>query len=588
VSGQAWFAFAVVAAVFALMSLTRTAPYLILLGGLTALLVTGVVDPASAFAGFSNPGVVTVGALFVVAAGASQTGVMTNLVQRALGRPRSERRAQARLAGPVVAVSAFLNNTPVVAMLIPVVIDWSRRTGIASSKLLIPLSYAAILGGLCTLIGTSTNLIVNGLLIDSGRPGLGIFDIAPVGIPCAVVGLAVMLMLGRWLLPSRPSEGAAFADPREYTAEMVVAPGGPLVGKTIEAAGLRHLPGLFLAEINRDGDVLAAVGPNERLRANDQLVFVGLVDSVVDLHALPGLAPATRQTFRLDAPRAERCFAEAVLSPSCAIIGQTIREGRFRTRYNAVVLAVSRNGQRIIARIGDIELQPGDAVLVEAMPSFIEQQRNSRDFYLVSRFDGGQPPTHDRAPIALGIMAAMVLAAATGAISMLAASLLAAGAMLATRCCSEETARRTIDWQLLLAIGAAVGLGHGLEQTGAARAIANTFLAGVSTNPWLALAVIFAVSTALSELVTNNAAAVIVFPIAMATAERLGVNHMPFVVAVMIGASASFSTPLGYQTNLMVYGAGGYRVSDFLRMGPPISLALGTTTCAVAPLIWPF
>lgn len=585
---EAWVATGVVAAVFVLLAIARHPPYLVLLGGLAVLLVAGVVEAPAAFGGFANEGLVTVAVLSVVAAGLSQTGALAYLVQRALGRPESAAQAQRRLVAPVVVGSAFLNNTPLVAMLMPAVMDWCKAARIPASKVLLPLSYLAILGGLCTLIGTSTNLVVNGLLVAAGAPALGLFDITWVGAPCAVAGTAFLLGAARWLLPDRQGPPALPADPREYTVEMIVSPIGPLVGQSIEAAGLRHLPGLYLMEIHRGSHLLPAVNPAERLEALDQLVFVGVVDSIVDLQRIPGLQPATRQVFKLDAPRAERCFAEAVVSRSCPLVGQTIRDAGFRSRYNAVVLAVSRSGERVPGRIGDIQLRSGDVLLLEALPSFVEQQRNSRDFYLVSRLDGAGPPTKGQAPIAIGILAGMVALAASGLLTMLQAAVLAAAAMLLTRCCSEETARRSLDWPLLLAIGASFGLGRALEGTGAAENMAHALLAPAGANPWLALIVIYGVTTALSEFVTNNAAAVIVFPIAMATAAQLGVSPMPFVIAVMIAASASFATPLGYQTHLMVYGPGGYRLSDFLKMGVPMNMLMWAVTCAIAPLVWPF
>ncbi|MBI3993894.1 MAG: SLC13 family permease [Candidatus Lambdaproteobacteria bacterium] len=587
-STEAWIASGVVVLVLVLLARTRLAPYLILMGGLTILLVSGVLSPRAALAGFSNDGLITVGVLFVVAAGLRQTGVLAALVQRALGRPRTVLRAQARLALPVIAGSAFLNNTPVVAMLMPVVMDWCKATHIAPSKLLLPLSYTAILGGLCTMIGTSTNLVVNGMLVATGKPGMALFDITWVGLPCALAGMVYLLLAGRYWLPDHTVDLGVPADPREYTAEMIVTPKGPLVGKSIEDAGLRHLPGLFLMEIHRGDLLLPMVDPAERMEANDQLVFVGVVDSVVDLQRIPGLQLATRQVFKLDSHRAQRCFAEAVVSPTCPLIAQTVREGRFRTRYNAVVIAVSRNGERVPGRIGDIVLRAGDALLLETHPSFVEHHRNSSDFFLVSRLDAAGPPTTRQAPIASAILVAMVAVAALGLLSMLQAAFLAAAAMLLTRCCSEETARRSIDWPLLLAIGASFGLGRALEETGAAGITARLLLSPAGNNPWLALILIYGVTMGVSELVTNNAAAIIMFPIAMATAAALHVSHQPFAIALMIAASAAFATPLGYQTNLMVYGPGGYRFGDFLRMGIPLNLLLWAITCTLTPLVWPF
>lgn len=585
---DAWIATTVVVAVFVLLTFSRQPPYRILSGALGILIVSGVVAPVRALEGFGNTGLVTVAVLFIVAAGLRQTGALGYLVQQALGRPGSETKAQLRLVPPVVLGSAFLNNTPVVAMLMPVVMDWCKTSGIRASKLLLPLSYTAILGGLCTLIGTSTNLVVNGLLVAEGGAGLGLFDIAWVGIPCALVGVTYLLLASPRLLPDRSIELTLEQDVRKYTVEMAVSPSGPLVGKSIEDAGLRHLPGLYLMEIHRGSQILAMVGPAEILQAEDQLVFVGVVSSVMDIQRIPGLELATHQVFKLDSHRAERVFAEAVVSQTCPIVGKTIREGRFRNRYDAVVIAVSRNGERVPGRLGDIELHAGDALLLETNPSFIWEHRDSRDFYLVSRIDTASPPTSKQAPIALGILAVMVLVVATGLMGMLQASIAAAAAMILTRCCSEQTARRSLDWAVLLTIGVSFGLGAALEDTGAAQAIAQALLSQAGTDPLLALILIFGTATLLSELVTNNAAAVIVFPIAMSTAAQLQVSYLPFVIALMIAASSAFATPLGYQTNLMVYGPGGYRATDFLKMGLPMKALMWIVTCTLAPIIWPF
>jgi di/tricarboxylate transporter len=587
-SVDAWVAVGVVVAVFALMSLTTLAPYLAIWGGVIALVLSGVLDSSSALVGFANEGMVTVGVLFVVAAGLRETGVLAMVVGPLLGRPASARAAQSRLSVPVAAASAFINNTPLVAMLLPVASDWAKRIQIPASKLLIPLSYAAILGGLCTLIGTSTNLVVNGLLLDSGRPGMGMFEIGMVGLPCALAGLVYVIALGDKLLPSRGEARAVLEDPRQYTVEMVVAAGGPLAGKTVEQAGLRHLPGVFLAEIHRGETVLAAVGPGQKIEANDQLVFVGMVESVVELQQRAGLLPAPRQLFKLDAPRSERWFVEAVVSHNCPIVGNTIRDGAFRTRYNAVVIAVAREGQRIDRKIGDIVLEPGDVLLLEAPPSFVEQNKNSNDFYLVSRAGDAQPPRHDRAWFAIAVFAAMVGLAVTDTLSMFEASLCAAAAMLVLRCCNEESLRRAVDWQLLLAIAGAFALGRALQSTGAAAAIADALVGAAGTDPRLALGAVCLATVIVTEMVTNNAAAVIMFPIAVQTASNLGVDPMPFVIGVAIAASAGFATPLGYQTNLMVYGPGGYRAADFLRIGLPLDALILVVNVALTPVFWPF
>ncbi len=587
-SPEAWFTVAVVGLCFALLASNRVSADIALMGGLTLLLVSGILTPGQALSGFSNEGMITVGVLYVVVAGLRDTGAIGWVVQYMLGRPKSLAGAQIRLMTPVAGLSAFLNNTPVVAIMIPAVQDWARRNQISVSKLLIPLSYAAIAGGTCTLIGTSTNLVVNGLLIRETGGGISMFELAWVGVPLTIVVIAVTILLSRWLLPDRLPAIGQFADARGYTVEMLVDPDGPLVGKTIEQAGLRHLPGLYLAEIDRGDQVLPAVSPLERLQARDRLVFAGVIESVVDLQKIHGLTPATNQIFKLDMPRPERCLVEAVISESCPIVGKSIREGRFRTLYNAAIIAVSRRGEQVKMKIGDIVLMPGDTLLLEANPSFVVQQRNSRDFYLVSRLEDSSPLQHERAPLAITIMVAMVLSVAFGWLSMLQGALLAGGLMLITRCTRARTARQTVDWQILIVIGASLGIGEALHLTGAAQAIAGSMLALIGNDPWGALLMVYVITALFTAIITNNTAAVLMFPIALALARTLEVDFMPFMITIMVAASMSFATPIGYQTNLMVFGPGGYRFNDYLKLGLPLTAVVGVVVMLIVPAIWSF
>ena len=579
----------VVASVLGVLLSTRVAADMAFLAGLTALLVCGVLAPSEAFAGLGNPGLVTVGVLYVVVAGIEDTGGIRWIVRRLLGQPRSLGHAQLKLMSPVAALSACMNNTPVVAMLIPAVREWARKHDLASSKLMIPLSYAAILGGTCTLIGTSTNLVVNGLLVEQ-RPGAGLhmFDLAWVGLPVAVAGIGFVYLSSRWLLPERRPAMAQFSQPREYSVEMLVDRDGPLVGRSIEQAGLRHLSGMYLIEIDRNDTVLPAVSPREVLQGGDRLVFVGMPDSVVELQKIRGLSPATNQVFKLDGPRSQRMLFEAVVSDHCRLVGQSIRAGRFRLRYNAVVIAVARGGRRLRQKVGDIVLQAGDTLLLEARPSFIEQQRNSREFLLVSRLEDSSPLRHERAPIALGLLVLMIASVTLGWLSMLEAALLAAAGMLVTRCTSIERARQNIDWSVLLVIAAAFGLGAALDKTGVAAATAHQLVGLAGDAPWIALAAIYVATALFTALITNNAAAVLMFPITLAVAADLGVDPMPYIIAVMIAASASFATPIGYQTNLMVLGPGGYHFGDFLRIGLPLNLVTGVVAVLLIPWVWGF
>ncbi|MEM8832390.1 MAG: SLC13 family permease [Cyanobacteria bacterium P01_G01_bin.19] len=588
-SWQAWIAIAITVGVFVLNAVTSLPAEAVFLGGTSVLLVSGVLTEQDALAGFSNPGMITVAVLYVVVTGLSQTGGMNWISQQVLGSPKGQNAALLRLMTPVMGMSAFLNNTPVVAMFIPVVSDWSRKLRISPSKLMIPLSYAAIFGGACTLIGTSTNLVVNGLLVSATNlPGLKLFDLAIVGLPCAIAGTIYLFLIGGWLLPNRKPITSDTEGVRQYTVEMMVYADSPLVDKSIEKAGLRHLPGLYLVEIVRGESIFAAVSPQEILHEGDRLVFIGTIDSMIDLHRLRGLRPATDQVFKLDIPRANRCLIEAVVSNSCPLLNKTIRESKFRTRYNAVILAVARNGERLPGKIGAIRLRAGDTLLLEANPEFLSRQRISNDFYLVNGIPDSEPIRHEKAPLAMAILLSMVLLASLGLMSMLKAAILASVAMIMTGCCSSIRALRNIQWSVLLVIGSALSIGKALESTGAAGAIAADLIQLSGENPWLALAIVYGVTNLLTEAITNNAAAALVFPIALALSQNLGVSFMPFAIAIMIGASASFATPIGYQTNLMVYGPGGYHFTDFMRVGIPLNILFCIITMILTPMFFPF
>ncbi len=587
-SWEAWFTLAVIGLCLVLLIFTRWAADVVLMGGVTLLLLFGVLSPGQALVGFSNEGMVTVAVLFIVSAALKETGAIYWISDALLGRPKSLKQAQLRVMLPAAFISAFLNNTPVVAMMIPAINDWAKKLKLSVSKLMLPLSYAAIVGGTCTLIGTSTNLVVNGLLISETGEGLSMFELAWVGVPCVIVAVIYVLVSSRWLLPERKPAISQFADARQYTIEMIVDAAGPLVGKTVEEAGLRQLPGMYLIEIERGEHIIPAVAPQERLSSSDRLVFAGVIDSVVDLQKIRGLTPATNQVFKLDAPRPERCLIEVVISDTNPLAGKSIREGRFRSQYNAAVIAVSRNGEQLKVKLGDVVLQPGDTLLLESHPSFHQQYRASRDFFLVARLEDSTPPRHERAGLSLTILAAMVLLVTFGFMSMLTAAMLAAGAMIIGRCITGGAARRAIDLNLLVVIAASFGIGQAMHHTGAAAALADSMMGGLAGHPMYALGVVFVVTALLTSLITNNAAAVLMFPIVVALAETMGVSYMPFVITMMVAASASFATPIGYQTNLMVLGPGGYHFSDYFRLGGPLTVLVGIVTVSVVPLVWPF
>ena len=578
----------VVAGVLLSLAATRVPADLVLMAALAFLVISGILTPPEALAGFANTGVITIATLYVVAAGLKETGAVQWVASRLLGQPQSVREAQLRMLMPTSVLSAFMNNTAVVAMFIPAIQDWSQRLKIPASKLLLPLSYATILGGTCTLIGTSTNLVVDGLLQSKTGTHLGLFELAWLGVPLLLAGSCFLVLFADRLLPSRGGVNEQLEQVREYGVEVEVESTGPLVGKTIAQAGLRHLTYGYLAEIDRQGRLITVVEPDRTLQSGDRLYFIGAPECASELRRIQGLKPANGSVHKLELANHQRCLVEVVLGTEFPGLNNTVRGSRFRTRFNAVILSVSREGNRIPGKLGDITLRVGDTLLLEASHQFVEHYRFRRDFLLVSALNDSTPPDFRKAPLALGILLLMVLVSAVGLMPIMEAAFLAAGGMIATRCITASKARRNIELPVLVVIAASFALGNAMTLTGAAASIAELLVLSDNMSPWLALGLVYPLTVAFTEVITNNAAAVLMFPIAIALSEQLGVSYLPFVVAIMFAASASFMTPLGYQTNLMVYGPGQYRFSDYLRIGIPMSLLVAFLAIGLIPYIWAF
>lgn len=585
---QGVFTLMMLVGVLGTLALTRVSADLVLMAALALLLVFGVLGPVDALAGFANPGVITIATLYVVAAGLKETGAVQWIARLLLGHPKTQRAAQLRMIAPTGVLSGFMNNTAVVAMFIPAIQDWAQRLGIPASKLLLPLSYAAILGGTCTLIGTSTNLVVDGMLQSRLGINLGLFELAWVGVPLLVIGGAFLILVGHRLLPDRGGLSEELDQVREYGVEVEVESPGPLVGKTIAQAGLRALTYGYLTEIDRGGRLITAVEPDRTLQPGDKLYFVGAPECASELRRIQGLKPANGSVHKLEIKNHQRCLVEVVLGPEFPALNKTIRDSRFRTRFNAVILSVSREGKRVPGKLGDITFRMGDTLLLEASHEFAEQYRFRRDFLLVSALNDSTPPDFHKAPRALGILAVMVLLSASGLLSILEAAFLASGAMIVSGCLTASRARRSVDLPVLVVIASSFALGNAMTETGAAQWVAGGLLGFGPLTPWLALALVYVLTAIFTEVITNNAAAVLMFPIALAVSEQLGVNFLPFAVAVMFAASASFITPLGYQTNLMVYGPGRYRFTDYVRVGTPLSVLVGAVAIGLIPLVWGF
>lgn len=587
-NAEALLAVVVVAGVLVLLATSSIAPELVLVGAMLLLSITGILTSAEALAGFANPGVLSIGALFVVVAGLAETGAVAWLSQTVLRRPKTLAGAQVRLLTTTGLVSSVINNTPVVAMFIPIAQQWGTRYAIPVSKLLLPMNNVAILGGLCTLIGTSTNLAVNGLLQQRHpEAALSLFDLAWIGVPLTVLGILYSLVFSR-LLPDRSPPVEQLGNAREYCFQVRVQAKGPLVGRSIAEVGLRNLRSAYVIEIGRRSRLITSVGPDEILEHDDILTCVGIVDAVKDLRKIPGLEAVEEQTYRLDLKNWQRQLVEIVLSKSSPLIGNTVRETNFRTEYRAAIISISRDGSRLQGKVGDVELRAGDTLLVEAGPDFIDKHRYNREFLLVSPVSDSQPADFRKAPIAAGILLLMIAANTAELLPLFEATLAAAGLMLATGCLSTRLARQSIEFSVLAAVAASYALGTALTKTGAAEWLGTQVVAMSVSEPMIALAAVYLITVVLTELITNNAAGVLMFPVALAVASAAHVSYLPFVVAVMVAASAGFITPIGYQTNLMVYGAGGYRFGDFVRFGLPLSIFVAIVSLWIIPRVWAF
>ncbi len=586
---EAWFTLAVVVIILVALVRDIVAPAAAMVGGMVAVLVAGIVTTEEAFAGFANPAPITVAALFVLARAVEKTGALTPVVRMTLGATVGMRRSLARLVFPTISASAFLNNTPIVAMLLPQVEKWAEERGRSPSLYLMPLSFAALLGGVVTVIGTSTNIVVSGLLENAGQPPIGFFEITGVGLPIALVGGVLLVLLAPRLLRVRRSvRQEAEDDVKRFVLDMVVDESGALDGRAVEAGGLRHLKGVFLAALDREGEVIAPVTPDTTLRGGDVLRFVGMSDQVLDLQAIRGLSSA-EETHLLDLDTSRARYFEAVIGPTSPMVGTTLKEVGFRQRYQAAVVAIHRAGQRIDAKLGSVPLRVGDTLLLIADPGFHDRWRDRRDFLLVSS-TGGTPPVPTTKAVLVGaITLAIVLAASLEIIPILQASLIGAIALVLFGAVTPSEARDAVDLDVIIVIAAAFGVAAAVETSGLAQIVADGMVDAFDIfGPIGILTGVVVATVVLTGLVSNNASALLMFPIAVAAATAAGLESRGFAIAIAVASSVDFLTPIGYQTNTMVYGPGGYRFADYPRLGGPLTLVVVVTLVVLVPVFWPF
>ncbi len=588
-SWQEWLTITVILATVVVLVKDLAPPSLTILGGTTLLLVSGVIDVQQAFSGFSNPAPITIGALYVLARAVDKTGAIQPLVTRTLGENGSQRGSLARLLIPTAGASAFLNNTPIVAMMIPQVTNWADRVGLSPSRFLIPLSYAAVLGGTVTAIGTATNLVISGLLEAHGFEPLGMFEITAVGLPIVILGILLIVFLAPILLPERiPARRDWETSEREFVVNMEVVRNGPLDGVSVEDGRLRNLQGVFLAEISRQGEVIAPVAPQAVLKGGDLLIFVGKADLIVDLQSMNGLQ-SVEQKHLDEFDTSRHTFFEAVIGPASPLVGRTLKEIGFRSKYQAAVVAIHRAGHRVSAKFGEVGLRVGDNLILLTDPGFRDRWRDRRDFLLVSKM-GGVPPSVSRKSGIVGIIAAgVVVCAASGLMPILHAALLAGILLILFGVLTPGEARGSVDFDVIIVIAAAFGLGAAVEVTGLAERIALVINSVFSfMGPRGVLLGLVLSTVLLRELITNNAAAVLLFPIAVSMAVQLGLDPRPFAMGVALAAATTFLSPIGYQTNIMVYGPGGYRYTDYFRLGLPLTIMVVTAIVLLVPVAWPF
>ena len=582
---DAWITIVTVLGMFTILLTTKWRSDIVFLGAIGVLYVTGVLDAKEAFSGFSSTSVITVGVLFVVVAGLTYTGVLQWIVKNLLGTPGSYGKAVTRLMLPVAVLSSFLSNTTVVALFVNVVKMWAKKLGVSPSKLLIPLSYASGMGGVCTLIGTPPNLIISGLYEEKTGTAMNILTTTIPGLFCLAVGVLSIIALRR-LLPDRKTPESAFESTSDYTVELRVPSDNPYIGQKIGEAGLFHVNGGSLIKMYHFDDMPTPLSEDEPIMGGDHLIYAGQIDEIIEMAVSHQLVSSDHHIYSMDELDTDCKLRTAYVTFGSKLIGESIGQSTFEKDNNVMLAAVSRRGERIEEAPRDVVLEAGDTLLLICPKNFNMDTDSLKDN--LHFFDSDTVPNIGTGTIvSTAIMVAMVVVSALGIMPLLQCAFLAAAAMLICRCCNMEQAMKAINWDILMVFAGSAVLGLAIQKTGIAEWMANGILNVCGTNPLIVMIAVCFVGTFITEFISNTAAGAMFFPIMYEAAEKLGYEPFPFLVALMISVSSSFATPIGSPTHMLVYGPGGYRFSDFMRIGLLMNLIILAANIFIVNLIYP-